>query len=366
VNSIRYRVLLVEPFYGGSHKKWIDGVRKYCDFDFDLLSLSDKNWKWRMHGGAITLANKLNKMVATKYDLVLVSDMIDLALFKSLTTHKLNGVPIAIYFHENQFAYPWSATDEDVQLKRDRHYMFINYSSALCADYVLFNSGYNMSSFLSELKKYLRVFPDNRNMETINAIEAKSNVLHLGLELKKSIVVKKSELPLTVLWNHRWENDKNPEQFFQTLIQLKSEGVSFNLVVMGEEFKNAPDIFREAREKLADRIVHWGYADSEDMYQKLLTQSDVIPVTSNQDFFGISIIEAVAHGCYPLLPKRLAYPEVVPVKECFYEDFYSSLKSLLINGLPKENRASEIAMQYSWNVMKEKYNAMFLRLIEES
>ena len=77
-----------------------------------------------------------------------------------------------------------------------------------------------------------------------------------------------------------------------------------------------------------------GFAKDKAHYWDLLQQSDIVISTSNQEFFGISIVEAVYAGCYPILPKRLSYPEVFKGLDVFYDDFdgltkklYSSLKS---------------------------------------
>ena len=77
------KILYIEPFYTGSHKQWIDSYKLYSKYDIDILSLPGRFWKWRMHGGAITLAKKFienNK----KYDIIIASDMLNLPLFISL------------------------------------------------------------------------------------------------------------------------------------------------------------------------------------------------------------------------------------------------------------------------------------------
>jgi len=112
-----------------------------------------------------------------------------------------------------------------------------------------------------------------------------------------------------ILWNHRWEYDKNPTLFFDTLVSLSEQGVQFELVILGSATSKVPDIFKSSMEKLAGRIIHSGYLDSKDDYNQMLQSCTHLPVTSNQDFFGISAVEAIAQGCIPLLPKRLAFVE---------------------------------------------------------
>ena len=106
---------------------------------------------------------------------------------------------------------------------------------------------YHHDAFLSELPKFLKVFPDNNNLETVKAIEKKSSVLSLALDLKKLDEFKpaKVEKPnrAVILWNHRWEYDKNPDRFFNALFELDEHGIDFRLVVLGESYEKRPPVF---------------------------------------------------------------------------------------------------------------------------
>ncbi len=42
-----------------------------------------------------------------------------------------------------------------------------------------------------------------------------------------------------------------------------------------------------------------------------LLDADVVVSTALHEFFGIGVVEAIAAGAFPLLPRRLAYPEVL-------------------------------------------------------
>lgn len=361
------KILLLEPFFTGSHQQWALGFQKHSAHQVEILSLPGRHWKWRMHGAAITLAEKFKQNYQQeKFDLILATDFLDLGIFLSLTRKKTAGIPVAVYFHENQLTYPWSPSDQDVKKGRDNHYAFINYSSALVADQIFFNSNYHLQSFISELPNFLHQFPDFKNLDNIDLIQKKSEVLHLGLDLKRfdSIFTKKQESVTTLLWNHRWEYDKNPELFFNTLLKLKEEDIPFQLIVLGESYKSAPAIFEKAKKILTKEIIHWGFAASWEIYAKLLWQADILPVSSNQDFFGGSVVEAMYCKCFPILPNRLAYPEHIPKESRtshFYSDnnaFFEKLKHTILD-FPKikhVNNYQNFVAKYDWSILATIYD----------
>lgn len=351
------RILLIEPFYTGSHQSWCEGFRNHSGHDIRIIKLEGRHWKWRMHGGAISIAKQLEKEEA---DVLITSDMIDLGLLKSLLPEQLKNKPIYLYMHENQLTYPWSPDDIDTELKRDRHYGFMNYTSALCADKIFFNSRYHLNSFIAALPEFLKAFPDHRNLETVDLIQEKSSVLYLGMDLSRFDEYKKewnNEVPV-IVWNHRWEYDKNPDEFFSTLIELKHEGVAFELVVLGESYNKAPKVFEKAKEELNDRIIHWGFAASFKEYAYWLWRSDILPVTSIQDFFGGSIVEAMYCDCYPLLPNRLAYPEHI---EEAYLYGQGELKERLKNLLKARKQFDgSYLMKYDWSRIIVNYDEQLI------
>jgi len=360
------KILIVEPFYTDSHKAWLDGLIQHSSHDIEKLSLPGFHWKWRMHGAAITLA-KQYKLLAFRPDLIICTDMIDLAVFTSLLRKELVDIPVLLYFHENQLSYPWSPLDKDVELKRDRHYAFINYTSSVAADFVLFNSHYHRHSFIGGLVQFLNAFPDFKNLDSIRKIEAKSEVLPLGLELSKYDPYINSEVNVRpiILWNHRWEYDKNPSLFFNTLLKCKAEGLDFNLLVLGKKYPTSPEIFEMAKKELADSILHWGYAEKWEDYAKLLRMADILPVTSIQDFFGISVVEGIYCGATPLLPDRLAYPEHLKGKANFYsneDELFSKLKALILQHPIKPKIDLEKIKSYDWSQQILSYDATFSKL----
>ncbi len=366
------KILLLEPYFTGSHAAWANGLAEHSQHTLKILSLPGRFWKWRMHGGAVTLARQF---MATDFapELLLATDMLDLATFLALTRAKTAHLPAAIYFHENQLTYPWSPTDRDVARNRDKHYGFINFTSALAADAVFFNSGYHRQSFLDELPRLLKNFPDFNELAAIQHIEAKSSVLPLGLNLRRFDAHRpdppeKTGPPL-IVWNHRWEYDKNPADFFAALLALAGQGLEFNVAVLGENFKRRPKIFEQARRQLGERVVQFGYAADFAAYAGWLWQADVLPVTSYQDFFGASVMQACYCGCLPLLPPRLAYPELIPAElhpRYFYadvDDLVGRLAAAITNiAQTRQHSLRPIAAQFDWQALAPRYDAALAAL----
>ena len=361
------KILILEPYFTGSHKRWAEGYKKYSNHEVEILTMRGQFWKWRMHGGAVTLAREF-KSKNLKPDLILATDMLDLSTFLALTKTKIRSI---IYFHENQLAYPWPPMDRDIKAKRDHHYSFINYISALSADNVLFNSKFHMDIFFKELHTFLKHFPDYNELETIQVIKNKSQVLKLGIDLSKldNSKTTKYDKPL-ILWNHRWEYDKNPEMFFKCLQTVKHQGYNFYLVVLGENFSSTPKIFEKAKKIFKDNILHWGYVKDHNSYAKWLWRANILPVTSYQDFFGISVMEAIYCGAYPLLPNRLSFPELFPIevhKKYFYHnetelnkklvDILNNFQNLDFKALKKESKS------YDWNYLAPIYDAKIASLL---
>ncbi|MEE9270089.1 MAG: DUF3524 domain-containing protein [Candidatus Krumholzibacteria bacterium] len=365
-------IVLLEPFYTGSHASWAEGLAAHSRHRVEILELSGSHWKWRMHGGAVTLAERF---LAGGYrpDFLLATDMLDMGAFLALTRKVTAGIPTAIYFHENQLTYPWSPKDRDKRRAWDRHYSFINFVSALACDRVFFNSRYHMNSFLEALPVFLRQFPDHQELGQVAVIRRKCEVLPLGFDLhsldaagdRPATEGVKSPRPL-VLWNHRWEYDKNPEDFFAALQLVAGRGRAFDVALVGEVFDVVPAPFLAGASALGERIIHSGYVASRREYAGWLWRSHILPVTSNQDFFGGSVLEAMYCGCFPILPRRLAYPELIPEERysaCFYEEFDELVEKLdeaVCNFTSLETHdLREAARRYDWRDTAPLYDERF-------
>ncbi|HYE96699.1 MAG TPA: DUF3524 domain-containing protein [Rubricoccaceae bacterium] len=310
-------VLALEPWYGGSHRPFLDGLVRHSHHAFRLVTMAARYWKWRMQGGAVTLATKALDLHRGGFrpDVLFATDYVNVPAFLALTRPHFDRLPVVLFFHENQLTYPVRPGDE-----RDYTYAYVNYLSALAADRLVFNSQYHLDEFFSELPALLRRFPDYTHLDTLPRLREKATVLHLGLDLEgldraapaAEVEGVRDSGPPVVLWNHRWEHDKQPEAFFRVMNRLDDAGSRFRLILAGEHFEEQPPEFERAFQRYAERILHYGYAEDFAEYSRLLHRADVVVSTARHEFFGISTLEAIHCGCHPLLPNRLTYPELVP------------------------------------------------------
>jgi glycosyltransferase involved in cell wall biosynthesis len=355
------KILVLEPYYGGSHKTFLDGLQDHLPFDFMLLTLPARKWKWRMRLAAPFYADKIIALFKeTKIDAIFCSSFVDVATLRSLLPAFVNQLPFYTYFHENQFAYPVRKADE-----RDLHFALTNLTTVLASDKVAFNTMYNMQTFQQGVESILKVCPDMKFERLLEKIASKTSIFNPGIDFSQidnavNLQRKSFEFPV-IVWNHRWEHDKNPKLFFKTLFELDEAGFNFKLIILGQSFRRKPLIFSEAQSKLQHKIIHCGYVESRDEYARLLTMGDIVVSTAKHEFYGISVIEAVRAGCFPLLPNSLSYPELFP-SQYLYENggLLNKMKSILGGSYNIDRaQAKTLTNRYSWLDLKNKYLAWF-------
>ena len=188
----------------------------------------------------------------------------------------------------------------------------------------------------------------------------KSQVLFPGIEfaeIDKMEWKMHPDIPV-IVWNHRWEHDKNPESYFSALDLLKQRGFDFRLIVLGQEFERSPACFALAKKKFKNKIVHFGFVPSYKKYIELLSQGDIVISTSHHEFYGISIIEAVRSGCVPILPDRLSYPELFDKKFLYSDDSFAEKLEKVIGKHCRLSRekAKAITDQFNWLNVKKQYS----------
>lgn len=365
-------ILAVEPFYSGSHKAFLRGLQKHSRHNIIPINLSYKGRKWRMHGNSVSLAG-MAQSIEKEIDLLLVSSMTNLPAFLSLTNPRFAKVPKIMYMHENQFTQPMPEGEE-----RDLTYCYLNYLSMLSADKLIFSSKFHRNDFLKALPEFLEHHPADKHYHPVDNIAKKSVVLYPGLDLKRfeehDDYKPDNENPV-IVWNQRWQFDRNPAMFFRVLNRLNDIDLTFDLILAGDTQHEKPEEFEKAWERYGRHITHFGYVENKENYSKLLHSGDIVVSTATYEFFCVAIMEAIYCGCHPLLPNRLHYPELIPESlhkpllhaPVIYDtedDLFHYLKDLLTGEtkpLPKSSLRN-INKHLDWPKRIDEYDNMFENL----
>lgn len=359
------RIILIEPYYAGSHRSWADGWVANSRHDIELLHHEAEFWRWRMRGSAVTLAEELVASIDAHGppDVLVVSDMIDLPALLGFARRSLpTTVPVVLYMHENQLLYPLGPAQQ-----HDEALALVNWKSIAAADAVWFNSVFHRDGFFDELPRLLRRMPDRRHEHLIAAARDRSTVQPVGVSVDGLIAGARSDDvaasgPL-VLWNQRWDHDKNPGAVFRALVKLAADPVPFRLALAGENQRVDPQEFAWVQGELGERVVHVGHLPSAE-YRALLLQSDIVVSAALHEFFGIAIVEAIAAGAVPVLPERLSFPEVVPPewhRSALYADGDLRIRlHAVLSNLPAARQACaglrQAMSRFDWSVVAAGYD----------
>ncbi|MEC8444059.1 MAG: DUF3524 domain-containing protein [Pseudomonadota bacterium] len=339
-------VWLLSAYRSDSHASWADWLTRQDSVTWQCLELPGRHFRWRIRGNPLSWLDTIPELLQSGIpDRILATSMVDISTLKGLHP-ALSTVPVSLYFHENQFAYPQGQGQHssiDPQM--------VQLYGALAADECLFNSQFNLDSMLAGVSSLLARLPDEVPASVVERIAAKSRVLPVPVE---SVSVKNASVKSpaleerppqahpqapVILWNHRWEYDKRPDRFVQMLEHLEQQQVPFRLALLGPRAENrssktsktstqkkrladtrAHDLVQSAlasiRARYADRIAVDGRVSRDD-YVAWLRQSSVVFGCADHEFQGVSLIEATSAGAIPVVPDALCYPEQYPA-DCRY------------------------------------------------
>ena len=392
----------------------------------ELHTLPARFWRWRMRGAALHFAHAVER--PADFDLVLVTDLMNVADLKAVWG--ANCPPIVLYVHENQLSYPKpegeqrdfqfaftdiaSALAADVVVFNSRYHRDAYFAvlpevlrrmpeyepawipEALAAKARVLYPGCRLPAIRDRGPGADPAAPDRRSAAPAGAPPAAGGSpaasARTALAPPAAVAAESAGAPAAgagagdsvaqaatavgdspqpgtapmVIWNHRWEFDKQPAAFFAALRKVQQAGVAFEVALLGENAQYVPQEFMAARKWLGERVVQYGYLPNRNAYLELLGRGSVVVSTAIQENFGMSVVEAVAAGCHPLLPNRLAYPEVIPAAyhdACLYEDdeaLADKLIALLASPPVAPPPGLAAAMQrYSWDCLAADYDELF-------
>lgn len=97
-------VLLIEPFYGGSHKQLMDFLEQLLPaaIDVHVATLPAKKWPWRARTSALAFSRTIPRR---DFSTLFCSAVLNVAELVALRPD-LRTANKVLYFHENQIHYP--------------------------------------------------------------------------------------------------------------------------------------------------------------------------------------------------------------------------------------------------------------------
>ncbi|MEZ5167673.1 MAG: DUF3524 domain-containing protein [Acidimicrobiales bacterium] len=362
-------VHLVEPFFGGSHRVWAEGWRDHSRHRIELDTLEARAWRWRMRGGAITLAGRLlERDPAYRPDVIVASDMLDLATFAAMIRRRLPDVPIVAYLHENQLTYPRQPGEP-----LDQGLAWTTWRSLVVADRIWCNSQFHLDEVVAAVADLLGSVPDHPHDALLDEVAARMEVMPVGVDLgwvgTSPRRLEGAALSPLVVSNQRWHHDKDVGAVVRELRRLARGGVDFRVAVVGDHEGGEALHIDPVLDDLGARVVARGHL-GRDAYRRLLREADIVVSAAHNEFFGIAVVEALAAGCVPVLPRRLAYPETVPAE--FHEgalydsgDLEPALRTA-ITDVDQRRRSvvglAEAMRRFDWAVLAPRYDDAIDRL----
>ncbi|XP_072435841.1 tRNA-queuosine alpha-mannosyltransferase isoform X6 [Chiloscyllium punctatum] len=406
---ISMSVLMIEAFYGGSHKQLLDLFQeeiKGCS----VFTLPAKKWHWRARTAALYFMQTIppSENYSLVADVIVFNSAFNMESFltsigsfmklipdhrprelEKLIRPKCQVLYFPIIFPDITRFLPAHKLERDLLMTDIQD---IEDGEALDSLITLQNckadDGLMRNSFAC-LNPVPTAKQDTRNQEGLSNISDSLEDLnsvrrtegasayhgedmgHVAINpcsmlggsgnLEENFSVASQHMPLHIVWPHRWEHDKDPELFFNTLLKLKENGLTFKVSVLGETFMDVPDIFAEARRELASSVVHWGYQSSKDDYLKVLCMADIVISTAKHEFFGVAMLEAVHCGCYPLCPKALVYPEIFPDVYLYStpQQLFKRLQTFCKRPyLARRNAIKVDLARFSWVVLRGKIRSL--------
>lgn len=320
------RILAFEPYDSGSHRYVRKLISAHSAHKWTWLTRRGRAWKWRMRLAAIELLDEAQErgLLDQPWDIIFTTSLLSAADLRAMLPPSLCEVPLVLYMHENQAAYPHNPAAPGV-VKRDVQYALTNLTSILAADLVMWNSRWYRDSFIAGIAELLRLSPDttlrpndaseeSSNTSLQQRICGRSRILWPPVEPPPPGIPRKRpslDEPVRVAWPHRWEHDKGPEELL-ALARRHTRQHNLRWVILGQRHSRVPPALLTFKEEFADRIDQFGYVPDRNAYWAMLRKCDWVLSTAAHEFFGIAVVEALMAGCLPWLPDRLSYPEILP------------------------------------------------------
>ncbi|XP_044834218.1 glycosyltransferase-like domain-containing protein 1 isoform X3 [Mauremys mutica] len=369
-------ILLIEAFYGGSHKQLADLLQEEIE-ECVLYTLPAKKWHWRARTAALYFMQTVP--ANANYRILFASSVLNLTELIALRPD-LGKLKKVLYFHENQLAYPVQKYQE-----RDFQYGYNQILSCLVADIVVFNSAFNMESFLTSIGKFLKLIPDHRPKDLEKIIRPKCQVLHFPIRFPDvSRFMPEHKLAhLEKITGVRGNGDTYlfrclpfQQKYRATKSLMKNsssspesglcEAQSGLCTTQGERLQYPLTSLEKLNKSEASESTNQEVPCQEDKQHVTFNPCNLLSGTDYQQrplhiVWPHRWIEAVYCGCYPLCPNALVYPEIFPAEYLYStpEQLFKRLQNFCKRpDIVRKHLYKGEMDQFSWAALRGKFRSL--------
>ena len=322
------RFLFLEPFFGGSHRDFAEGLAAHSRHRVELAPCPRGSGS----GACAARPSRFCRRVRIARGLRRADHLGPAGPGRPEGALGSGLPPALVYFHENQLTYPLAPGES-----LDLHFGFTNITTALARSACCSTPASTARPSSPGCRSSSGGCPSAAHVGG-GADPPQVGGAAPGLPFSGRAAAGRPPRsrprsgPPLVIWNHRWEFDKNPAEFFAALDAVRAQGLEFRLALLGESFQAKPKDFLAARERFGGWIVQYGLVADREAYLGWLRRGEVVVSTAIQENFGLSVVEAMRCGCLPLLPERLSYPEILP--PAFHREFLYRDREELVGSSP--------------------------------
>lgn len=333
--SSQLDILALEPFYGGIRRAMLEAMIRCSRHRWTLLKLPPRRMERRLTTAAHWFAEQISRHWSGHVDLVFTSEAMNLAdLYRRVPS--LERKPSVVYFHSNQLP--------DVSVRQDTPADWVNVNTASAATEIWFNSLYHYNTFVDRLSAFVDRHPEFSRGDPVVAITNKAQLMYPPMDMTLVNAAARGVGPgrdrRTIFADTR---DADAGLLSRALLQALRHGEPFRLVTVGPVEGLDPELPRLTLGE-NDEISH----------AQAMAHAGIVLSTKMEATCDHHVIRSIAAGCWPVLPEKGFYPEILPedlAVSCLYDgttaDLLKQLRSAAhLEQAPRHDAIKSMLRQY--------------------
>ncbi len=240
---------------------------------------------------------------------------------------------------------------------------------------VYYDSARLMCSYFDSMVCVSR-YIESRLISADPYLKAKTGVIPYGIDIPDSMPEKSGQNPINIIYTGRLlEYQKRVSRLAEIVLALDKKTRDYRFVFVGDG-SSAPMLKQQLAQQVErGNVLFTGRVGREEI-NRYLSDADIFVLTSDFEGTPLSLLEAMAYGCVPVVNRiESGIPEVIDnnengfiIDDCVIDDFVSRVTELQ-NSRKKLSAMADSAFQkairdYSTQVMSTRFLALFDRFFD--